>query len=133
MTDYYGMVMEFHKKYGHVIADKPKIPCYEIEELRRKLIAEEIEELAEAMDSQNLVDIADALGDVIVVVIGTAISYGIPLNEVFTEVHRSNMTKSDRKNEYGKTVKGPDFSPANIKDIIYPPEHPLSFLPKFGT
>jgi predicted HAD superfamily Cof-like phosphohydrolase len=46
----------------------------------------------------------------------------LPIDELFNEVHRSNMSKLHNgvvvKNEFGKVVKSPDYSPADIKDIL---------------
>lgn len=118
VPDYVGMLKEFHKKYGHKINDSPSLISIPYENLRRKLIAEEIDELATAMNTNNLIDIADALADVLYVVFGTAVTYGIPIDEIFVEVHRSNMTKSTEKNEYGKTIKGNSWEPPRIREIL---------------
>lgn len=134
MIDYVAMLKEFHTKYGHYISDKPAIPLGPIRELRNQLINEEVNaELFPAIDDgdlvlygkitaeDNLVAIADALADSLYVIFGTALSYGIPIDEVFTEVHRSNMTKSmlkDTKSVKGKTLKGNDFEPVDIRSII---------------
>lgn len=138
-----SMVREFHEKYGHFISSKPtleEIPNNVIE-LRVELIQEEISETFRAMgcteyedgtsfhplNDQNLVEIADGIADSIYVLVGTAISYGIPIDRIFTEVHRSNMTKMAIKAEQGekygtKTPKGPDFIPPDLKGILEHPE-----------
>jgi NTP pyrophosphatase (non-canonical NTP hydrolase) len=136
MIDYYGMVLEFHKKYGHYIYNKKfdgdKYPSFptDLVKLREKLITEEAQEFKEwsyenydTLDSipVNIIEIADALADLLYVVFGAAIAYGIPIDEVFKEVHRSNMTKSmlkDEKSIKGKTTKGPNYDPPNIKKIL---------------
>lgn len=123
-TDYLGMVREFHTKFNHHTQTTPGIPAYEIMELREKLITEEAEEFHAAIygtnysgDSHHLVEIADAIGDLLYVVFGAALAFGIPIAEVFTEIHRSNMTKSTEKNEFGKSLKG-DYSPADIRSVL---------------
>lgn len=129
MTDYKGMVREFHEKYGHYTNEsgKPAIPDDDVINLRYKLIEEEMREtlhaLAEMMNSPNyelehLTELADGIADSIVVLMGTVLAFGIPIDIVFEEVHRSNMSKSLEKNEYGKTIKGPHWSPPNIKAIL---------------
>lgn len=118
VIDYVGMLKEFHKKYGQTINNCPVMLSLSDETLRRKLIAEEINELADAMNANNLVDIADALADVLYVVFGTAVTYGLPIDEIFEEVHRSNMTKSTQKNEYGKIIKGDSWEPPRIREIL---------------
>ena len=60
--------------------------------------------------------------DIIYIACGTAVSYGIPLDKVFTEVHRSNMAKLvDGKPLYredGKVIKPSGWQPPNIKKIL---------------
>ena len=139
MIDYEGMLKEFHVKFYHHRELGPAIPKdMEVHDLRYKLINEEVnDELLVALDalkhaafseSQNeelqiklLVELADALADSIYVIVGTAISFGIPINKVFAEVHRSNMTKSmlkDSKSIKGKTLKGDKFEPPKIREIL---------------
>lgn len=130
MTDYEGMVREFHEKFGHHRQAIDTIYPADIVKLREKLIKEEAEEFSEACHSgPNLrskdwiavdtVEVADALADLLYVVFGAAITFGIPIGKVFAEVHRSNMTKSLDKNKLGKTVKGPNYQPPNLKPILF--------------
>jgi predicted HAD superfamily Cof-like phosphohydrolase len=48
--------------------------------------------------------------------------YNFPVEELFNEVHRSNMSKLHDgvvvKNELGKVVKSPNYSPADIEGIL---------------
>lgn len=107
-----------------------QIPEEEIK-LRVRLMNEELNgenELVDSMWKGDLVGIADGLADLLYVVFGTAAAYGIDIQEVFDEVQRSNMTKAlwddDAeefvviKNEYGKVVKPPTFSPADLAPIV---------------
>ena len=118
MIDYLGMVTEFHKKYGHYIANKPErhdtVPK-QVYILRRRLISEEFNEFN---DAEVRLEIADALADLLYVVFGTCVSYGIPIDEVFEEVHKSNMSKSTKLDEYGKTIKGDEFKPPNLAKVM---------------
>jgi len=118
MIDYLGMVREFHEKYGHYTSNKSKIPSINTVILRRKLVEEEAREFDHAASTGNLTEVADALADLLVVVFGSVLAFGIPIEEVFTEIHRSNMTKSTEKNEYGKTLKGLDYEPPKIREIL---------------
>lgn len=66
---------------------------------------------------------ADALADMVYVVHGTALAYGIPLDEVLAEVHRSNMSKLGLDGRPilradGKAVKGPGFAAADVAAVI---------------
>lgn len=116
-------VREFHEKFGQYIADKPSIPPIQIAALRCNLIEEEAEELYIASAQEDLIGVADALADLLYVVLGTAVTYGIQLDKVFDEVHRSNMTKvwengEVRAREDGKVLKPPTYSPPNIKSCL---------------
>jgi len=116
---------EFHSKYGHVISIAPTTDLqWRVKLLRETLIKEEFEELVLAIDQDNLVEIADGAADLIYVIVGTCVSYGIPIERVFREVHRSNMTKTAIKAEGGskygtKTPKGPDYIPPDIRTILF--------------
>ena len=118
MLDYIKMLREFHVKFRHDIQYRPTISDKETRTLRSHLIYEEAMETCEAIRFTNLTEIADGLADLLYVTFGTALSFGIPIEEVFKEVHRSNMSKSAAKNSYGKTIKGESFSAPNIKGIL---------------
>ncbi len=136
------MLKELHEKYGHLISEKPTLGIpLSVKHLRVKLIDEEVGETFTAMgfsdlfeagdrtfvpEYQDLIEIADGIADAIYVLIGTAVSYGIPITRVFTEVHHSNMTKTAVKasagEKYGtKTPKGPDYIAPDIKGILERP------------
>lgn len=123
------MLRAFHSKYGHFKSELPTLDIPEsVKELRKNLIREEFEEMMKALDENNLKEIADGGADLMYVIIGTFVSYGIPTNRIFQEVHRSNMTKTPVKvdgstgQKYGtKTPKGPDFVPPDICSILLQP------------
>lgn len=121
------MVREFHEVYGAVINPTPTLVDEQTRELRKALMLEELHETLDAMDAaqhkHDLVEIADGLADLIYVVYGTAISYGIDLDAVVREVHRSNLSKlgADGKPIYradGKVLKGPGYSPPDIARVL---------------
>lgn len=83
----------------------------EIKALRCALIEEEAAELREALDADDIVEVADTVADLLYVAYGAALTFGIPVGAVFSEVHRSNMTKLADAGEPimradGKSVKG---------------------------
>jgi predicted HAD superfamily Cof-like phosphohydrolase len=87
--------------------------------LRVQLIQEEFDELKEALAAEDLSSIAKEMADLLYVVYGTAVSYGIDMDPVFREVHRSNMSKvGGYKREDGKWVKPATYSPARIEPIL---------------
>jgi predicted HAD superfamily Cof-like phosphohydrolase len=76
----------------------------------------DIEEiLNENLEAMTL--LADGLADLVYVVVGTAIAYGIPFNDVFAEVQRSNMTKASL-DPNDKGGKGPEFEEPKIREIL---------------
>lgn len=119
----YEAVRTFHEKYGLTIQNHPKLPDHDIRNLRVELLKEEFQEYLDGEKSNDIIEISDALADMIYIIYGTAISYGIPLDEVFQEVQRSNMSKLDEngnaiKREDGKILKGPYYTPPDIRTII---------------
>lgn len=116
-------VLQFHDTYGRPIGVYPRLPYETERELRRKLLEEEHDEYLLAEAQNDIVGIADALGDMAYIIAGTAIVYGIPLDEVMDEIQRANMSKlgADGKplvRADGKILKGPNYTPPDIKSII---------------
>lgn len=104
--DMFGDIYLFHSKAGAYIGMKPKVPQLEVVQLREKLIEEEYREVVDALHSENLASIAQELVDLIVVTLGTAVSYGIDLNQVWNLVQKANMAKvGGPKREDGKILK----------------------------
>jgi predicted HAD superfamily Cof-like phosphohydrolase len=117
-------VENFMRAFGQDVKTQPELAEFNTAELRFELITEEVEELATAIDNDDIVEIADALTDILYVVYGAGHAYGIDLDECFSEVHRSNMSKlgEDGKPLYredGKVLKGPDYFPPNLEDVIF--------------
>ncbi len=113
---------------GKIAAPVEAIRDEEDHRYTRLLIQNKSDELIASMIAGDLVGIADGLADVLYVVIGTAVAYGTDIQEVFNEVHRSNLSKTVwdeekqrwhiEKDEFGKGIKPPTYSPADIKPII---------------
>lgn len=124
----FEMVREFHEAYG---VDAPVAPtelAYKRQMLRFSLIEEELREYREAVSvPDNLANVAKELADLLYVVLGTAVEHGMTrFDEVFAEVHRSNMSKLglDGKpilREDGKVLKGPNYTLADIKHLLMQP------------
>ena len=85
--------------------------------------------------SVDTVEVADALADIMYLVWGFALEAGIPLMDVFREVHASNMSKLGEDGKplisdgtmlrsdgspapVGKLMKGPGFFPPDIKGVL---------------
>lgn len=119
MTGEQSMVEEFHRKFDILVHKSPAIPAEATKELRVRLIQEEFDELKEAMTQENLVAVAKEMADLLYVVYGTAVSYGIDMEAVFQEVHRSNLSKiGGYKRADGKWVKPSTYSPASLEPIL---------------
>jgi predicted HAD superfamily Cof-like phosphohydrolase len=119
MTDEQTMVQEFHRTFDILIQTTPANLTDETKQLRIRLIQEEFDELKESMDAGDLASVAKEMADLLYVVYGTAVSYGIDMKPVFQEVHRSNLSKiGGHKRADGKWIKPPTYSPARLEPIL---------------
>jgi predicted HAD superfamily Cof-like phosphohydrolase len=145
------LIAEFMEKFGQPVRDEPiQDPSAQERILRAKLCLEEVFELAAALAVKvsvageeprlinpkeikvvdnpdavyDAIETADALSDSIVVVKGTGLQLGLPVDHITTEhVCPSNMSKlgPDGKpiyDEYGKIQKGPNFWVPNIRAVL---------------
>ncbi|MBL0913268.1 MAG: nucleoside triphosphate pyrophosphohydrolase family protein [Bacteroidia bacterium] len=119
-------VEEFHTAFGIENNQRPVGDLgLEAAMLRYELIREENEEYLEACRNKDIVEIADALGDQLYILCGTILRHGLQhvIEDVFDEIHRSNMSKlgADGKPIYredGKVLKGPDYFRPDIARIL---------------
>lgn len=119
MTDEQTMVQDFHRKFEILIQTAPANLTDETQQLRVRLIQEEFDELKESMATGNLASVAKEMADLLYVVYGTAVSYGIDMEPVFQEVHRSNLSKvGGYKRADGKWMKPPTYSPAQLEPVL---------------
>jgi predicted HAD superfamily Cof-like phosphohydrolase len=119
MTDEQTMVHDFHQKFDILIQTAPTNLTDETKQLRVRLIQEEFDELKESMATGDLASVAKEMADLLYVVYGTAVSYGIDMKPVFQEVHRSNLSKvGGYKRDDGKWMKPPTYSPAKLEPIL---------------
>jgi predicted HAD superfamily Cof-like phosphohydrolase len=73
--------------------------------MRARLLLEEVGELIEAMGKGEIDLATDAIADCAYVLAGTAVTFDLPYQAAFDEVHRSNMSK-DAKVDHASGVKG---------------------------
>lgn len=132
MKDALEKLKEFHRVFNCARQDSPGRIDDATTGLRIELMREELEETRNAMLDLPFADeteyaavmasIADGLADLCYVTIGTAVAYGIPLDKVFDEVHRSNMAKAPRGvvlyREDGKVLKPDDWTPPDVKGVM---------------
>lgn len=144
-------VGQFHYKFGLPIArdTAPGFPDEGVIRFRMAFLLEELSEFAEACGmirlslqlksmqqlihqyavdptNQNLEAGADALADLKYVLDGTAHMFGIPLNEVFAEVQRANMTKvraSSADDE--RSVRKHSLDVVKPRDFVAPNHAPI--------
>ena len=123
-SDVASAVAEFHAAFNLPRQGRPSIDVEKsLEMLRISLLEEEVSELVTATHARDLVGIADSLADITYVVYGTALTYGIDLDSVLSEVHRSNMSKLDRDGKPmvradGKVLKSERYSPPNVAAVL---------------
>jgi predicted HAD superfamily Cof-like phosphohydrolase len=126
LQDTISAVGEFHDAFGIPNRFAPTGDLSEKEyTLRFNLMKEENEEYLEAAKNGDLVEIADALGDMLYILCGTLNAHGLQskIEEVFTEIHRSNMSKLDENGkpiyrEDGKVMKSERYFKPNIASIL---------------
>ncbi len=118
-------VAEFHDVFLIGNASEPQLLDEKTVELRYNLLKEENEEYLDACKKGDLVGIADALGDQLYILFGTILKHGLQhkIEEVFDEIHRSNMSKLDKDGkpifrEDGKVLKSELYFRPNISSII---------------
>jgi predicted HAD superfamily Cof-like phosphohydrolase len=88
-------VEQFHRTMGAPILRKPRWPEDKRVHLRHDLIEEEVvKELLPALRKRDMVKTVDALADSLVVILGTALEIGTPMDEVWNVVHERNMSKA---------------------------------------
>lgn len=119
-TDWYQDIVDFHKE---VMEDKfpqfPHLPSVQMKQLRRNLIKEEIKETLDAIRKDDLVGLADGIVDSIVVLLGTAVTYGIDVRPVWDLIHESNMAKKGGSlRGDGKILKPGDWRPPDVRGEI---------------
>jgi predicted HAD superfamily Cof-like phosphohydrolase len=95
----------------------------ELVQLRIALLQEEVGEFAQAAQARDLVGVADALADIAYVTYGAAVTFGIDLDAVIAEVHRSNMSKLDEHGRPvlradGKVLKSSRYRPPDVAAIL---------------
>lgn len=117
-------VLEFHRAFRLDAPDRFDMGSDRLRALRERLIEEEFAELAEAMWQQDPAQILKEACDLIYVVKGTLVAFGLhPVaGAAFEEVHSSNMSKLGADGQPivrdGKVVKGPNYRPARMAPLL---------------
>jgi len=122
--DVAAAVAEFHRAFNLPMRQVPSADIdHALATLRVALLEEEVCEFVTASEKSDLVAIADALADIVYVIYGTALTYGIDLDSVLREVHRSNMSKLDSDGrplirDDGKVLKSERYFPPDIASVL---------------
>jgi len=111
------LVAEFHQKFNAPILDKPSLIPNDRSTLRHQLMNEEVNEYQGSVSSADLPNLAKELADILYTTFGTILEHGLQdkIEEIFSEVHRSNMSK--QYHEY-KMIKGEGYIEADIKQLL---------------
>lgn len=118
-------VEEFHDIFKIGNASEIKLIAEKDYTLRYNLIKEENEEYLDACKNGDIIEIADALGDQLYILFGTILKHGLQhkIEEVYDEIHRSNMSKLDEDGkpiyrEDGKVLKSSLYFRPDIKKVL---------------
>jgi predicted HAD superfamily Cof-like phosphohydrolase len=94
----YEKVKDFNEVFRIDIPQAPQPDLYtqnkSLVSLKLNLIKEEVNELETAIANNDLIETVDALADILYVVYGAGIAFGIDMDKAFDIVHQSNMTKA---------------------------------------
>jgi NTP pyrophosphatase (non-canonical NTP hydrolase) len=117
--------------YVNILETQSKIAirCFKLTKdvrlLRMHLLMEELAEASLAMREGDSVRCLDALSDILVVLLGAAVAFDLPLGAGFAEVMRSNFTKQPRteaptdSNEEGRLRdKGEAYEAPDLKAVL---------------
>ena len=131
MEEYESQVLECHKAMEMDINSEMNVRLLE---LRQKLLNEEMNELNVEIDTlinelnetgtttvESRAKMLKELADLQYVLSGMVVSLGLPMQEIFARVHKSNMSKlvdgKPLKRADGKFLKGPNYQPPYLQDI----------------
>ncbi len=117
MQNELDLVRKFHDKFKILISKNPSLIPRDRYQNRYKLMKDEVEEYFEGARNEDLENIAKELADILYAVYGTVLEHGLQdkIADIFTEVHRSNMSKD--YHEY-KPIKGTGYFKANMKKYL---------------
>jgi len=126
MKEQLEKIVEFHRTFGHAIETSPCAQSDNFGHLRHRLGLEELDEYLAANENDDPVEIADALTDQLYILLGTIVAHGMQniIEDLFDEVHRSNMSKlgdggKPIYREDGKIMKGPNYFKPDLGKIVY--------------
>lgn len=126
----FQLIKDFNETFGHAVRDVVSLDYPDVKMRYEQVFLEEVQEIADAFKSwseakndeerkEAAIEMLDALVDTEVTLHGLAQAMGMPTEEGFVAVYKSNMSKAgpDGKAMYypeghvkaGKIAKGPNF------------------------
>jgi hypothetical protein len=123
LTEASEMMLDYAKQLLELSVDHDGVPDAADRELamRMHLCVEEPSEMMHAAAEGDEVLMIDAIGDSMYVLLGTGVTFDLPLSEAFDEIHRSNMTKQRQLSDpHGERIrnKGPGYRPPDISGVL---------------
>lgn len=111
------LVKEFHTKFHQPILPAPSLIPEDRSANRYRLMSAEVEEYRQGVQHEDLANIAKELADILYATYGTILEHGLQdrMEEIFAEVHRSNMSKD--YHEY-KMIKGDAYVKADVQKYL---------------
>lgn len=114
----------FHRAGDIPVLPVPAWPSDERIALRVALSAEEYVEMRKAIANRDLVATADAIFDLIYILIGNALEFGIPIAACWEHGHETNMAKVDqstgkvKRRADGKIMKPEGWQPPDFAEVL---------------
>ena len=119
MTKWQQDVLDFQRKFKNYKQDNVGVPEEDVIEFRKNLIIEEVvEELLYALDTKDIVKVADGIADSIYVLLGTALAFGIDMEPIWNEIHKTNMAKESSGDQVKKVIKPEGWQPPDIVELL---------------
>jgi len=122
---------EFFTKYPGLDSAKLRIRLIEEEVDRELLPALRLVRNLQCEGTRNpptsikdaMVDLVDGIVDSMYVIVGTAVTFGVPLHDAWREVQRSNMEKAGPdghviKRDDGKILKPDGWQPPDLRKVL---------------
>lgn len=109
-------VRDFHEALGIPIGESKALRDHD---LRVELVREETSEFCEAVTNGDFVEAIDGAADVLVVILGAMVTFGINIKPFFDEVMRTNVAKKGGPiREDGKRLKPDGWQPPRIAELL---------------
>jgi predicted HAD superfamily Cof-like phosphohydrolase len=106
--------------HGVPLADVPTLPTSQELYFRIEFIDEEVQELHQAFLKESIVDMADAIADLTIVVMGLAVSMGLPLEAICKEVNMANLQGKEMVSNINFSKRHYEFDLHKLPTFVSP-------------